>query len=105
MRRLLRLESDVFFITERLKEIDQSYEVYYNLETLSFEVHSSLQPHNSYCFKVPYDCLDERTLFYALKTRSENRDLLIKEIEKNNQYIYEKNIKNQVSLLKEALCQ
>ncbi len=104
MKNLIKVENDVFYIARRLKNVDPSYEVYFNLTTKCFEVHSTEQEKNSYCFKVPYNILDERTIDYALKTRSENRDKLLMEIELNNKIIEERNIKNQVNLLKEALC-
>ncbi len=104
MKNLIKIECDNFFICKRLKEIDRSYEVYYNLDDQAYEVHSNEQARNSYCFKVPFDELDERTLVYAIKTRAQNRDKIIEEIEKNNHLLYEKNIKNQMNLLREALC-
>lgn len=104
MNKLLKIEKDVFFIAERLKNIDESYEVYFNLGQNCYEVHSTEQAKNSYCFHIPYPQLDERTLDYAIKTRSENRDKIIKEIEQNNQLLYEKNIKEQVNKLREAIC-
>ena len=103
MINLIKITNDVYFISKRLKAIDDSYEVYYNSQTCAYEVHSNKQAKNSYCFKVPYECLDSRTLDYAVKTRRENRDKLIEEIEKNNLLVYEKNIKEQVDLLKEML--
>mgnify|MGYP003295530954 CR=1 FL=1 len=93
MINLIKIENDCYFVAQRLKEIDDSYEVYFNTYTNSYEVHSSEQAKNSYCFKVPFDYLDERTVDYARKTRAANRDNLIKEIERNNQLIYENNIK------------
>lgn len=104
MKNLVKVENDNFFIDKRLKEIDESYMIYYNLKEQCYEVHSLEQQKNSYCFRVPYNCLDERTILYAKKTRAENRDKLIKEIEESNRLLYEKNIKNQVNLFKEALC-
>ncbi len=97
-----KIENDCYFICQRLKEIDPSYEVFYN--NGHFEVHSFEQIKNSYCFTVPFDKLDSRTIDYALKTRSNNRDKIIAEIEKNNQLVYENYIKNTVNLLKEGLC-
>ena len=103
MAKLIRIYNDVYFICRRLKKIDRSYEVYFNAVTNCFEVHSNEQAKNTYCFKVPYDALDARTLDYAVKTRRENRDKLIEEIEKDNQKLYEKNLKQQVNLLKEII--
>ena len=78
MKNLIKIECDCYDIANRLKEIDRSYEVYYNLNLKSYEVHSKEQFKSSYCFKIPYDCLDERTIDYANKTLSKNRDILIK---------------------------
>ena len=103
MAKLLKIVNDVYFIGRRLKNIDKSYEVYYNCDNNSYEVHSSAQAKNSYCFKVPYDKLDSRTLDYAVKTRRENLDKLIEEIEKDNLRMEQKNILQQVNLLKEML--
>ena len=100
----LKIDNDVYYICSRLKEIDESYFVLYNLDKNVYEVHSSLQK-DSYCFTVPFSVLDQRTLFYALKTRSDRRDKIIEEIEKNNEETYKKQIKQQVNLLKEAICQ
>ena len=102
---LIKIENDVFFISQRLREIDPSYQLFYNPSNSAYEVHTSSQAKNSYCFKVPFDAIDERTLFFAKKTRVENRDLIIKEIEQNNQQIYQSALKEQVNLLKEAICQ
>lgn len=104
MKNLIRVESDCFDIAKRLKQIDKSYEIYYNLTRKCFEVHSYLQTKSSYCFTIPYDKLDERTLDYAYKTLSSNRDNLIKEIEENNARIEKKNLKKQVDAIKEIIC-
>ncbi len=61
---------DVFFISSRLKEIDPSYYVVYNLLKSRYEVHSKEQRGNTLCFVVPYDRLDARTLEYAARTRN-----------------------------------
>ena len=104
MKNYLEIKDDVYYICQRLKEIDMSYFVLFNLSNKKYEIHSSEQK-DSYCFTVPFDLLDERTISYALKTRSERRDKIIEEIEKNNMENYNKMIKEQVNLLKEALCQ
>lgn len=104
MSNLIKIIGDPYFICERLKEIDSSYEIFYNLTTKSFEVHSNEQYKNSYCFRVPFDSLDERTIWHAIKTRAENRDKIIAEIEKDNLLLEKKNIKKHVEMLKEALC-
>ena len=104
LKNYLEIKDDVYYICDRLKEIDDSYIVLFNLDNLRYEIHSKGQK-SSYCFTVPFDSLDERTLSYALRTRSERRDKIIEEIEKNNMENDNKMIKEQVILLKEALCQ
>lgn len=104
MKNLIKIENDALFICERLKEIDKSYYVVFDFKTQKYQVHSSHQKFNSFCFVVPFSCLDERTILYARKTRIENRDKIIKEIEMQNLQCEKQNLKNQVKNLKEALC-
>ena len=104
LKNYLDIKDDVYYICQRLKEIDRSYYVLFNLDRKKYEIHSNEQK-DTYCFTVPFDQLDERTLFYSLKTRSDRRDKIIKEIEKSNEENYKKLIKEQVNLLKEAICQ
>lgn len=104
MKNLIKIYNDCYFIANRLKEIDKSYEIYYNLNRNCYEVHSNQQAKSSYCFTVPFRELDERTLDYAIKTLSTNRDKIIKEIEENNRLVTNRNMKNQVNALKEIIC-
>lgn len=104
MANLIDIENDVFDITRRLQEIDKSYRVKYNLSSKRFEVHSTEQAKGSYCFSSPFDQLDERILDYAQKTRFENFEKIISEIEKDNLLLEEKTTKQQVELLKEMVC-
>ena len=104
MKNLLKIEKDCYFIVERIKEVDPSYEIYYNLMASCFEVHSNAQARDSYCFRIPYPELDSRTIDLAYKTRVANLDALIKEMDKNNDILYEKEVKKQVNMLKEAIC-
>lgn len=102
--RYLEITEDVYLIGKRLKEIDRSYIILYNLDKKSYEVHSQGRGKGSYCFTVPYDILDARTITYTRKTSVERRDKIIEEIEINNQKLYERSIKEQVNKIKEALC-
>ncbi|MBR6788459.1 MAG: hypothetical protein IKM44_01480 [Clostridia bacterium] len=61
---------DLYFIASRLKEIDPTYYVVYNLIKLRYEVHSKEQRGNTLCFVVPYGNLDARTIEYAKRTRN-----------------------------------
>ena len=64
------ITDDLYFIASRLKEIDPSYYVVYNLRRGRYEVHSDAQKGGTLCFVVPYNKLDARTLEYAKRTRN-----------------------------------
>ena len=98
------IENDNLFICQRLREIDKSYRIVYNLKKEQFEVHCLSQPNDSYAFSIPYKELDERTISYALKTRCQNMDKLIEEIDKHNEELYNQMVKKQTDKIKEALC-
>ena len=96
------IDSDTFYICERLKEIDETYFIIYNFSKEKFEVHSYAQK-DTYCLTVPFDVLDERTIDYVLKTRSSNMDNLIKEMDKENEILERSREKEAVDCLKEVL--
>jgi hypothetical protein len=78
--RLIPIVSDVHDIADRLKEIDWSYRLYYNALKKRFEVHGA----SGLEVVVPYKELDARTLLHVRKTRLENAERLILEIERDN---------------------
>lgn len=90
----IQVKSDVYFITDRLKEIDSSYFVVYNNSSKKFELHSSDQLFTTYCLTFPYDTLDERAVLYARKSRSENREKLLREMEMQNEKLLKSIQKN-----------
>ena len=66
----VRIADDVYFISSRLKEIDETYYVMFNTATRKYEIHSDAQKGSSLCFVVPFGELDARTVDYALRTRN-----------------------------------
>lgn len=103
MKNQIAIQSDTFYIRERLKEIDESYFLVYNFKKEKFEVHSSALSGNTYCLTVPYPVLDERTLFLVRKTRATNVDKIIKEMEEENEKKEKKRVKEAVDCLKEVI--
>jgi hypothetical protein len=85
---LIEISGDLFDISSRLKEIDERYFPVYNKKCGRFEIHSA-ETGDSMCCVLPFDRLDARTLEYVRKTRVENVERLIGEIEKNNGQIVE----------------
>lgn len=83
----IKLASDVYNISNRIKEIDKDYYIVYNTSKKQFEVHNSNQIGSSYCLALPYSELDNRTLNYVLKTRSSNIDKILAKIDNDNKLL------------------
>lgn len=103
MKNLIQIFTDPFFICQRLKEIDKSYFVMFDLEKKNYQLHSSEQRGNSYCLTFPFDCLDARAVEHARKTRVENEEKIIEEIDRENKRLEKKLINEEINRLKEAL--
>lgn len=84
---LIRIDSDVFDISKRIKEIDKDYYIVYNLRNGKYEVHNSSQNLNSYSLTCPYNTLDKRLLDYTLKTSIRNSEKIFYEIDNHNKKI------------------
>lgn len=80
----IKITSDVFNISQRIKEIDKNYYIIINTNKDCFEIHNSQQINSTYCLTIPFKELDERVLEYVRKTQCENIDDIIEEIEKTN---------------------
>ena len=98
MTGLVKIEKDLFSISQRLKEIDARYEVYRNTLASRFEIYieRALQ------FVVPFQRLDARTLDFARKTRIERREQIVKEIDEQNAKI---EMQKEKEILEKALCE
>ncbi len=97
------IQSDTYFICERLKEIDNSYFIIFNFNKNKFEIHSTEQKGDTYCLTIPYNVLDERTLDLVKKTRAINVDKLIEEIDQENEKLQSQREKNAANYLKEVM--
>lgn len=77
---LERIEHDLFDIASRLKEVDERYELFFNKSLGRYEIFANgvLQ------IAVPFDRLDARTVEFARKTRLENLQKLIENIDREN---------------------
>lgn len=95
MERLL-IKSDLFNITKRIKQIDKKYFIVFNKKTKKFEVHYK---RNSSTLELvlPFDRLDKRTLDFVLKTKMENKQKLIEEMERNNQKLEDEKNSNMLN--------
>ncbi len=80
------IESDVFDITKRIKEIDDGYFICYNLKQKKYELHNQNQEH-SYCLTIPYRNLDDRIIDLINMTKVANIDNIIADIDRNNSIV------------------
>ncbi len=84
MDALVRIESDVFDIGARLKEIDGGYYPVYNLTKNRYEIHHSGKK-NTLQVVLPYDGLDARAIQKVRETRIEYADVKLREIDRENE--------------------
>lgn len=80
----IRIHSDVFDITRRLCEIDPAYFVVYNTDCDRYEIHNSQQYLDTFCLTIDGE-LDSRVISKVLRTRKQNIDKLLAEIESHNE--------------------
>jgi hypothetical protein len=86
MKNLIQITNDLFDIAWRLKAIDPAYTLFFNTSSKRFEVHARghLQ------VALPFEKLDERTIEYVQKTRIENLQRIMDEIDEANRLAEEK---------------
>nr|DAW50298.1 MAG TPA: hypothetical protein [Caudoviricetes sp.] len=77
---LQRIGHDLFGIAKRLKSIDRRYELFFNRKKNRYEIYAN----GAMQMALPFERLDARTLTYARKTRLENLEKIIAEIEEEN---------------------
>jgi len=90
----IRIESDVFDIVNRIKEIDDGYYIVLNLKNGKYELHNSNQFDMSYCLTIPYNEIDAKIIDLILSTLISNIDNIIEDIDMNNQEIDNNAVKN-----------
>ena len=77
---LQRIRHDLFGIAKRLKSIDRRYELFFNRKKNRYEIYAN----GAMQMALPFERLDARALSYARKTRLENLEKIIAEIEEEN---------------------
>ena len=80
----IKIESDVYNISKRVKNIYKDYYVVLNTSTSKFEIHCKSQIGSTFCLTLPFKELDERTLNYINETKSENIENIVAKIEQEN---------------------
>lgn len=88
---------DLFGVERRLKEIDSTYEVFYNAKLKRFEVYAMRFGKRFLAIVSPFESLDIRLVSYARKTRVERVYDLCREMEEENEKVLkrERELENQ----------
>ncbi len=92
---LKEIKNDVFNISNRIKEINKNYIVYFNTEIKKYELYHKKY---GYCLTFPYDELDSRCIEYTLSTRADRIDVkkFVEDIDRYNENIEKKAIEAQI---------
>ncbi len=86
----IKIDSDVFDIVKRVKEIDDGYYIVFDVSKNKFELHNSKQQ-STYCLTCPFGNLDKRLIDFIHETNCGNIDNILEEIDNNNRNI-ERNV-------------
>lgn len=78
--KLEKINHDLFDISKRLKSIDRRYDLFLNREKNRYEIYAN----GAMQMALPFERLDARALSSARKTRLENLEKIIAEIEEEN---------------------
>jgi hypothetical protein len=79
------VKGDLYDIARRIKSIEKGYFIVFNKRAKKFEVHSTWNVGNTYCFTVPYSRLDYRTIELCKETNlAIHGDQIEKRIESDN---------------------
>lgn len=88
----IKIDSDVFDIVKRIKEVDDGYYIVFDTAKNKYELHNRKQQ-STYCLTCPFGNLDKRLLDLIYKTNSRHIDKIIEEIDNNNKKV-ERNVYN-----------
>lgn len=102
MNNQILLDNDPFYISSRIKEVDENYFIVFSKKKNCFELHNSGQLFSTFALTIPYPELDERTIFLARKSRKENADRLIREMDENNSRLEKKRSERVFEQIKEV---
>lgn len=90
----IEIESDVFDVIPRLKEIDDGYKIMLNLESGKLELHNEKQT-NTYCFTLKENAILPNLICDVLASDIRFIDNIMKDIVKNNVEVEEES-KNKI---------
>jgi len=96
---LIKISTDVFDIVDRVKEVDSGYFIVYNTVAHRYEVHNNKQFGSTFCI-ICDQGLNSTVITKLQKSKIENIDRILREIDENNAKIEQnasKSIKDEAS--------
>ena len=101
------IDSDLYGVARRIKEIDNGYFLVFNHKTRKYEVHNLKSTPNTLALVSPFETLDVRLLHLVRATRRERASEIVEAIERQNEKIEKEKtaqvMDNAKERLKEAL--
>lgn len=91
MKNKILITNDAFGIVDRVKSINKNYVIYYNTKLKKYEVHNKKYLKNTFEFSLPCCKLDSKTIVHIIKLLKYNNINVIKDMEKQNKEIEDKN--------------
>jgi hypothetical protein len=91
------IESDVYDICSRIREIDPAYFIVRNYRRKRFELHAHGQRGGTLALVLPYDRLDARVLVLARRTRAERKEQLLAEAKRDNERLERRGVADVVA--------
>ncbi len=85
----IRITHDLYGVAERIKEIDDRYEVWYDRVVGRYEIHAG----GALQIAVPFAQLDARTVRLVRETRVERTEQIVGQIEAANRIAEERALK------------
>lgn len=100
---LSAIKSNVYFIPERLKEIDPSLFVVWNNKEGRIEIHSTENKGNTFYMTVPFNELDSRTINHVKRNIKLREEGMLNHIEEYNRKLEEKSDKSRRNMTKDIV--
>lgn len=86
MKRLIEIKRDAFDITKRIKQIDKKFKVYYEISSGDYLLYRKCGLKSVLELNLGQS-LDALTIAFILKSRRENFDLILAEMDRQNEQL------------------
>ena len=99
----IRIDHDVYNISERIRLIDRDYRIFFDTDKGLFELHNLGQSGSTFCLSIPYPYLDYRVLELTYQTMSKNIDTILAKIDNDNKINESREKTNTLNFLRDVI--